>query len=93
MRLQITIDTLERLMRQPCTPDVEHSKCIIVMVLMLLCIGKVYVSIKSSEDKNDAYGRFRNHLEGEWAQLDRIDAVEQQLVDLELVLLRVVHLD
>ena len=55
MRPQITINMLERLMRQPCTPDVEHSKFIIVIVLVLLCIGEVYVSIKSSEDINDAH--------------------------------------
>src|SRR6267154_853609 len=63
IRNQISINMLERLFPQSCTADVERSKPIRMMMLELSCGGVVYASLKRCEGKNDAYDRFRKHLQ------------------------------
>ncbi len=45
----VVVDMLERLIRQSCTPDVERSEEIVIIMLAQTCIGKVYASDKGSE--------------------------------------------
>ncbi len=64
IRRQIIIGMPECVIRQSCTPNIERSERIVILMLVPTLFGEVDASLGGSEGKDDAYDRFRIHTGG-----------------------------